>query len=119
LDVALAAGYSATNIAFGMGGQLLQAHNRDTLRWAMKCSSITVNGEERDVFKDPVTDHDKISKAGRLDLIEDNGKYKTVKLGVGQEFDSWSCMRTVFENGEVLVDDDLETIRSRAKKGTV
>lgn len=115
LNVALAAGYSATNIAFGMGGQLLQCHNRDTLKFAMKCSSITVNGKERDVFKDPITDHGKVSKAGRLDLIEDNGKYKTVKLREGQEFDPHSCMVTVFENGKVLIDYTLDEIRARAK----
>lgn len=116
LNAAMAAEYSATNIAFGMGGQLLQCHNRDTLKFAMKCSSITVDGEERSVFKDPITDHGKASKAGKLDLIEDNGKFKTVKLGEGQEFDPYSCMRTVFENGEILIEDDLETIRTRAQK---
>ncbi len=49
------AGYSTTNIAFGMGGALLQGVNRDTNRFAMKCSSVIVDGIERDVYKDPVT----------------------------------------------------------------
>lgn len=115
LDKALDAGFSATDIAFGMGGALMQQHNRDSNKFAMKCSSITVDGEERDVFKNPITDPGKVSKAGRLDLIGDNGNYKTIKLGEGQEFDPHSYMRTVFENGEVLVDEKLETIRARAK----
>jgi nicotinamide phosphoribosyltransferase len=117
LDVALAARYSATNIAFGMGGQLLQCHNRDTLRWAMKCSSITVNGEERDVFKDPITDHGKVSKAGRLDLMQSReyDTYQTVVLEYGERAHPWSAMRTVYENGEVLVDDKLDDIRARAR----
>src|SRR5579864_6602612 len=75
LNRLLAHKFSATNIAFGMGGALLQQHNRDTLKFAMKCSHIyrTVNGKQVsvDVFKDPVTDHGKVSKAGRLDLIRD------------------------------------------------
>jgi len=116
INTLLGAGYSMTNCAFGMGGALLQQHDRDTNKFAMKCSSITVNDEERDVFKDPITDHGKVSKAGRLDLIQDNGHYKTVKLGVGQEFDPWSCMRTVFENGEILIEENLETIRKRCCK---
>lgn len=62
LWVARDAGYSASNIAFGMGGALLQQHNRDTQKFAMKCSSVTVNGEEVDVFKDPVDDKGKQSK---------------------------------------------------------
>ena len=115
LDVALAAGYSATNIAFGMGGQLLQCHNRDTLKFAMKCSSITVDGEERDVFKDPITDHGKVSKAGRLDLVLEGNEYQTVILRGGEIAHPNSIMRTVFQDGEVLVDENLDTIRLRAK----
>jgi nicotinamide phosphoribosyltransferase len=119
LDVALTAGYSATNIGFGMGGQLLQGLNRDTLKFAMKCSSITVDGEERDVFKDPITDHGKVSKAGRLDLIQlgvqDDFAYVTVRLDNKKLAWNNSIMRTVYENGEVLVEDTLETIRARAR----
>jgi nicotinamide phosphoribosyltransferase len=121
LDKALGAGFSATNLAFGMGGALLQGLNRDTQKFAMKCSSITVNGEERDVFKDPKTDHGKISKAGRLDLIQlgvqDDFEYVTVKIEYGKVAWNNSVMRTVYENGELLVDDTLETIRKRAAKG--
>lgn len=127
LDNLLGAGYSATNIAFGMGGALLQGHNRDTNKFALKCSSITVNGKEQDVFKDPVTDPGKVSKAGRLDLIYLEpktlksghttinlaGSYQTVKLYPGCEH-SMSVMRTVFENGQLLVDDTFDEIRKRA-----
>lgn len=119
LDVALAAGYSGTNITFGMGGQLLQVLNRDSLRFAMKCSSITVDGEERDVFKDPITDHGKVSKAGRLDLIQSReyDTYQTVVLKDGEKSHPWSVMQTVFEDGEILVDDTFDAIRERAKVG--
>lgn len=111
LNLLLKYNYSATNIAFGMGGGLLQMLNRDTLKFAMKCSSITVDGKERDVFKDPVTDPGKSSKAGRLDLYyHPTVGYQTHKMS-GAPF---SAMRTVFENGEILVDDNFETIRSRA-----
>lgn len=59
-------GYSADNIAFGMGGALLQQPNRDTLKYAMKTSAIKIAGETtwREVYKDPVTDHGKRSKRG-------------------------------------------------------
>jgi nicotinamide phosphoribosyltransferase len=114
LDNLMGAGFSATNVGFGMGGQLLQGLNRDTLKFAMKCSDVIVNGNHRDVFKDPVTDHGKKSKAGRLDLVRiKDGSYKTIKLPPGAV--SWgnSVMRTIYENGEILVDDSLDTIRSR------
>merc|ERR1712013_147679 len=62
------AGYAAENINFGSGGALLQKLNRDTFKCAFKCSSITINGKEREVFKDPITDNGKASKKGRLTL---------------------------------------------------
>ena len=45
---------SIDNIAFGMGGGLLQKVDRDTFGWAMKCSAARVNGVWRDVYKDPI-----------------------------------------------------------------
>jgi nicotinamide phosphoribosyltransferase len=115
LDVLLKDGFSATNIAFGMGGALLQMHNRDTLKFAMKCSSITVDGKQRDVFKDPVTDHGKSSKAGRLDLIRDwHGTYSTVVLGEKDQH-ILSVMQTVYENGELLKEETFGQIRDRAR----
>lgn len=79
LNVLKINGYSATNIAFGMGGHLLQQLDRDSLRFAMKCSSVVVNGKARNVSKDPFTDAGKKSKEGVLDLIKDEkGNYKTV-----------------------------------------
>lgn len=119
LDNLMDHGFSASNIAFGMGGALLQQHNRDTLKFAMKCSHIyrTVKGEQVsvDVFKDPVTDHGKVSKAGRLDLIRDMaGNWSTVTLG-DKDHHLLTVMQTVYENGEVLVDESFDRIRARAK----
>ena len=57
-------GYSADNIAFGMGGGLLQHVNRDTMKFAMKCSAIVKDGHVVEVYKDPITDQGKKSKKG-------------------------------------------------------
>lgn len=112
LDNLVSHKYSATNIAFGMGGALLQAPNRDTFKFAMKCSSITVDGKTREVFKDPVTDPGKRSKAGRLDLVDVFGLYQTSVLG-DKEAHTNSVMQTVYLNGEVLVNDSMDEIRKR------
>jgi nicotinamide phosphoribosyltransferase len=114
LDLAIAHGFSASNIAFGMGGALLQSHNRDTNKWAMKCSQVVINGKGVDVFKEPITDDGKKSKRGRLDLVYMDGAYRTVKLEHGEQHHERSAMRTVYENGELMVDDSLETIRKRS-----
>lgn len=115
INVLIENNFSISNIAFGCGGFLLQDLTRDTNRWAMKLSSITVNNEERDVFKDPVTDKGKRSKKGRIDLVKTNGVFETVRLNSGEIQKPESVMRTVFENGEILVDDSFSAIRSRVK----
>jgi len=104
------AGWSADNITFGMGGALLQQLNRDTQQFAFKCSSVTVDGEDRDVFKDPVEGHDKASKRGRLSLHRKNGSWTTVRAKRGAE-DTEDLLRPVFRDGEVLVTESVGEIR--------
>lgn len=58
--------WSADNIAFGMGGALLQRVNRDTCKFAFKCSAIRRAGTWHDVYKQPVDAPDKNSKRGRF-----------------------------------------------------
>jgi nicotinamide phosphoribosyltransferase len=54
-------------LVFGMGGGLLQKVNRDTLRWAMKCSAVSPNGTLwQSIQKNPL-DQSKASKPGRQD----------------------------------------------------
>ena len=107
------------NLAFGMGGALLQGSdvqpiNRDTLKFAMKASAICVNGEWRDVYKNPVGDSSKASKRGVLDTVTDGfGNVLTVRVGempIGYN----SMMPTVYRDGELLIEDDFATIRERA-----
>ncbi|HEX8289136.1 MAG TPA: nicotinate phosphoribosyltransferase [Pyrinomonadaceae bacterium] len=109
-------GFSATNIAFGIGGSLLQKIDRDTLKFAYKCSAVVVDGELRDVYKQPITDAGKNSKKGRLDLIKgETGEYQTVRLKNAEMMSGEnSQMRTVFENGELLIDESLDEVRQRA-----
>lgn len=61
-------GWSADNIAFGMGGGLLQKHNRDDLGFTLKASVAIVDGRERPISKNPVTASWKASKAGWQDV---------------------------------------------------
>lgn len=110
-------GISTDNIAFGMGGAMLQQMDRDTQKFAMKCSAICVNGEWRDVFKNPVGDITKTSKKGRLDLIRDGLKYRTVRQDTPQ---TWSdkgvqILDTVFEEGRHLVHEKLSEVRERVE----
>jgi nicotinamide phosphoribosyltransferase len=106
-------GYSAENIYFGMGSELLQRVNRDTLQFVMKASSVKVNGVWQDIYKSPVTDTNKQSKRGRLALIlNDQGDLETIhrdQLGTRT-----NQLRQVFHNGELLIDESLKEIRLRS-----
>jgi nicotinamide phosphoribosyltransferase len=110
-----AAGFSADNIAFGMGGGLLQAWNRDSLKYAMKASAIRINeGEWVGFSKDPITDHGKQSKEGRLGLVFDCGIGSCGFRTVPEEMARKNELRTVFRNGELLIEDSFAEIRERA-----
>ena len=97
---------AANNLVFGMGGALLQKLNRDTQKFALKCSYAEVAGNSIEVKKSPVEmdEHGviqqsfKISKAGRLKLVESSSGLKTVKETESGD----DLLRTVFENGELL-----------------
>lgn len=113
------AGLSASNIAFGQGGGLLQQIDRDTLKFAMKASAIQVNGTWRDVYKDPITDPDKVSKRGRLALEFESGLgaagYVTKEIGYVNPGEN--VLQTVFKDGKILKTSDFSEIRERANKG--
>ncbi len=106
-------GYSADNVAFGMGAELLQKLDRDTHKMALKCSAICINGEWRDVFKDPVTDPGKRSLGGRVVAARDSRAAWGVNT-LERVSDIDLQMRVVWENGRLLVDETLADIRARA-----
>lgn len=116
LAAVLAAGFSAENVAFGMGGGLLQQVNRDSQGFAYKVSWVERGGRILPVHKCPITDPGKTSKAGVLDLVRIDGHYRTVvRSSPGPHPDS--CLHTVYENGQLLQRTTLEAVRERAERG--
>ncbi|KAJ1723661.1 hypothetical protein LPJ61_005804, partial [Coemansia biformis] len=72
LEAVHRAGFSAQCVAFGMGGELLQKLNRDTMNMAVKLSSITyADGETRDMMKFPKGESSKMSLPGRFAVLAD------------------------------------------------
>ena len=119
--------FSLDNVNFGMGGALLQHLNRDTLRFAMKCSAIKVDGEWRDVSKDPVGDPEKKSKAGIISLYRErigkssHVKYITMKISEYEELiekiDNYyaeDVFDIVYKNGIILQDQHFDEVRKLA-----
>lgn len=112
-------GISAENLVLGMGGALLQKLDRDTQKFAFKCSYAEVGGKGVDVQKHPVElgsdgvlrPSFKRSKAGRLKLIYTGDGYQTVCEQAAPEYKD--CLQTVFENGRLLSEESFEEIRER------
>jgi nicotinic acid phosphoribosyltransferase len=74
LDTILKEGYSAQNVAYGMGGGLLQKVNRDTMSFATKlCHIVYSDGRAVDVMKKPKADLTKVSLPGILQVRKVNG----------------------------------------------
>ncbi|CAN7461607.1 nicotinate phosphoribosyltransferase [Phenylobacterium sp. LjRoot225] len=108
------AGISAENVVFGMGGGLLQKCNRDTLRFAMKCSAAEIDGAWTDVQKRPATDLSKASKAGRLSLVRsEDGAFETVRTD--QLRGRTDLLDPVFRDGEILCVQVFGEVQARVR----
>jgi nicotinamide phosphoribosyltransferase len=112
---------SAENLVLGMGGALLQKVDRDTQKFALKCSYAEIDGKGTDVKKSPLELNEKgeimksfkQSKAGRLKLIKEDGNFKTV--GTNEYPDAEDELKTVFENGKIVNEITFEEVRKNAR----
>jgi nicotinamide phosphoribosyltransferase len=114
-------GWSADNIAFGMGGALLQQLDRDTQKFAMKCSAAEINGEWVDVQKDPITDSGKKSKAGRVTLWKGGSEWVSAVDQPKGWFDKGfgpftEVLEEVYRDGVLVKEIDFETVRANSNK---
>ncbi len=113
-------GYSADNIAFGMGGALLQQVDRDTQKFAMKASSVCINSQWISIAKDPVTDPGKKSKAGRVTLWKSGSELiSSVEQPHGWHDHSvgefHEVLETVFENGILVKEINFDQVRANSR----
>ena len=106
-------GYSTDNIAFGMGGGLLQQVNRDTYGFAMKASAKAIAREFGytwvPVYKDPVDAPMKASRKGRVALYNHYGKYTTEPYNGDKNM----ALIPYYKNGAFFVSENFEDIRTR------
>lgn len=100
-------GFASSNLVIGVGGLLLQNHSRDDFGFAQKTTYIEVNGEPRNVFKDPITDRKKKSHKGLLSAYHELDEYNQKDQWVVKQECSWSEesrseLQTVFKDGKVV-----------------
>ncbi len=109
-------GFASFNVVLGIGSYTYEYVTRDTFGFAMKATYGEVNGEGRNIFKDPKTDDGtKKSAKGLLAVHEVNGELK-LKDECTWEEEKQGLLKTVFENGKIVNEQSLSEIRSRITK---
>lgn len=108
-------GFASTNVILGIGSFTYQYNTRDTFGFAMKATYGEVNGEGREIFKDPITDDGtKKSAKGLIKIELENGEY-TLYDQVTWNQEKTGELKEVFRDGNLLIDQSLEEIRKRIK----
>lgn len=124
-------GFASTNVVFGIGSftyqgaylsdEMLCPITRDVFGFAMKATAVTINGEEKAIFKDPVTDSgEKRSARGRMVVLKDQAGNLKLIDGLNSEeqknFASGDQLKTVWENGQWVKRVSFDTIRANVAK---
>ena len=106
-------GFASTNVVLGIGSFTYQFNTRDTFGFAMKATSVVVNGERREIFKDPITDDGiKKSAKGLIRVDTKNSEFVIVDQ-VSEEEEGKGALQTIYKDGEFLNTVSLEEIRTR------
>lgn len=106
-------GYANTNLVIGIGGLLLQQHNRDDLGFAFKATYAEIDGKSYELYKDPITDPGKKSHMGLMQLVKTDKGYITKDHATVAEEASGELVQ-VFYNGKVTKEYTLAEIRERS-----
>lgn len=97
----------------GAGSYTYQYNTRDTFGFATKATYVEINGEGREIFKDPITDDGtKKSKKGLLCVDLKDGKLHCFDQ-VAENDEHLGMLERVFCDGKLLKETNLEEIRNR------
>ncbi|MBI1286247.1 MAG: nicotinate phosphoribosyltransferase [Flavobacteriales bacterium] len=107
-----AKGFASTNVVFGVGSFTYQYVTRDTFGFAMKATYGKVNGEAREIYKDPKTDDGtKRSARGLLAIHKNELGELEMKDRLDPQEELLGELKPVFRNGQLLIELTLEEIR--------
>jgi nicotinamide phosphoribosyltransferase len=111
-----AKGFASTNIVLGIGSFTYQYNTRDTFGFAMKATYVEVDGEGREIFKDPITDDGtKKSATGLLHVAKNpNGGYFLIDK-VDWDVESVGELQNIYIDGEFFNQTSLEEVRTRLR----
>jgi nicotinamide phosphoribosyltransferase len=106
--------FASINWVAGIGSFTYQYNTRDTFGSAMKATFGRVNGEDREIFKDPKTDDGTKKSAKGLIAVHQNDDGSFYKRDQTTWEDVQNCaFESVFLDGELMRDHTLAEIRER------
>lgn len=111
-------GFASYNVVLGIGSYTYEYVTRDTFGFAMKATYGEVNGIGRDIFKDPKTDDGtKKSAKGLMQVfVDESTGNMQLKDQCSWKEEAEGELKTVFKNGQLIIEDSLDAIRKRLKK---
>ena len=111
-----AKGFASTNVVLGIGSFTYQYNTRDTFGFAMKATYVEVNGEGREIFKDPITDDGtKKSATGLLCVATHKDGHLVLADKVTWDGEANGVLQTIYEDGQFFNVTTLTEIRNRLK----
>lgn len=128
-------GFASSNIVFGIGSYTYNMNTRDTFGFALKTTYGVVNGKELMLYKDPITDDGtKKSQKGMVSVFRDEyfdelmyrdeynkkDKEEAIEMRKAHPTDEhYEMLQTVFLNGKLVKEYNLQEIRDRLKQELV
>jgi nicotinic acid phosphoribosyltransferase len=107
-------GFASANVVFGIGSYTYQMCTRDSHGMAIKSTFGVVDGEDRILFKDPITDHGSVKKSamGLLRVEYENGDFVLYDNQTWEE-ENTGCLKTVFLDSQMIREEKLSDLRGR------
>jgi nicotinamide phosphoribosyltransferase len=111
-----AKGFASTNVVLGIGSFTYQYNTRDTFGFAMKATYVEVNGEGREIFKDPITDDGtKKSATGLLCVATHKDGHLVLADKVTWDGEANGVLQTIYKDSEFFNTTTLTDIKNRLK----
>jgi nicotinamide phosphoribosyltransferase len=112
-----AKGFATTNMVFGIGSFNYQYQTRDTFGFAMKATNVTIEGQEKAIFKDPKTDSGlKKSLKGRVVVIRHSVTDELIAIDEIQSAytTAWegNLLQTVWKDGQFVKEYSFDEVRA-------
>lgn len=106
-------GFASTNVTLGIGSYTYQYNTRDSFSLAMKATYAKVNGEERNLVKDPITDSNKKSLKGLVAIINNKLIQETTWDIVNS---TENQLKVIYRDGKFYQETNLNQIRKNVNE---